>query len=423
MIATCSALRVFERIILVVPAIGRMAATYAVGLQLEDAYLKPELGLIRGLTAAEKERIVNLPYEKRSTAKAYVRPGDKDSLRIFRKTAAGAENGDGAYEVCWDRQQRAAFIATHELSGAVDFDDAQHLQVRREGGREACRVVVSSRLKGCASRVPTAPPPLTWYSSVTVMLQGGAAFADSLDRLSSVVAEKLPHGAHAASPCVIRVTSEEGGFKNVKAVLHLKALVEPRAYSSAAAAQGLDVGLVEQLLQLHAGGWVLPGGAADVHTHQWKRDHPPHPPCHVPSFVLHLHAGAMRFHTRHAVPLMLNIVPPLPLPHAGAMRFHAALPSLHSNVASVGPFSEAQRSAAFLPLEGIDSKHGYTWMACREAALLFAVPDDPAQPLNSLSSEQVGMGKEGVPSGWRRGLVCGCNPGELQSQPSCMAII
>ena len=133
MIATCSALRVFERIILVVPAIGRMAATYAVGLQLEDAYLKPELGLIRGLTAAEKDRIVNLPYEKRSTAKAYVRPGDKDSLRIFRKTAAGAENGDGAYEVCWDRQQRAAFIATHELSGAFDFDDAQHLQVRREG--------------------------------------------------------------------------------------------------------------------------------------------------------------------------------------------------------------------------------------------------------------------------------------------------
>ena len=84
------------------------------------------------------------------------------------------------------------------------------------------------------------------------MLQGGAAFADSLDRLSSVVAEKLPHGAHAASPCVIRVTSEEGGFKTVKA-LHLKALVEPRAYSSAAAAQGLDVGPVEQLLQLHAG--------------------------------------------------------------------------------------------------------------------------------------------------------------------------
>ena len=158
MIATCSALRVFERIILVVPAIGRMAATYAVGLQLEDAYLKPELGLIRGLTAAEKERIVNLPYEKRSTAKAYVRPGDKDSLRIFRKTAAGAENGDGAYEVCWDRQQRAAFIATHELSGAFDFDDAQHLQVRREGREGGMQGGGVQQAQGL--RLKSAPPPL-----------------------------------------------------------------------------------------------------------------------------------------------------------------------------------------------------------------------------------------------------------------------
>ena len=105
------------------------------------------------------------------------------------------------------------------------------------------------------------------------------------------------------------------------------------------------------------------------------------------------------------------------------MRFHAALPSLHSNVASVGPFSEAQRSAAFLPLEGIDSKHGYTWMACREAALLFAVPDDPAQPLNSLSSEQVGarecVGCRGA--SWYRDRAGG-HKGVLWLHVGCMLV-